>query len=129
MPMFAAEGPDHTFQRLLSGGRFMIQRSASTGKAVFPPRVMAPGSGETDLEWVEASGRGVIHSFTIVSQRPPRSDYNLCLIDLEEGPRLMSRVLDIPNDQVAIGLAVEAVIADSGEEAVLMFRPAYGASA
>lgn len=51
-------GPIAEFWSFLRDGKFMIQRSRSTGKHVFYPRVMIPASSETDLEWVEASGRG-----------------------------------------------------------------------
>jgi uncharacterized OB-fold protein len=117
------EGPDAAFRRFLAEGRFMIQRSAAAKATVFPPRVMAPGSGETDLEWIPASGRGVVHSFTVVGQKPPAEDYNICLIDLEEGPRLMSRVVGLGAEALAIGLKVEALVDPQGEEPVLLFRP------
>jgi uncharacterized OB-fold protein len=107
----------------------MIQRSVVTAKAIFPPRVMAPGSGETELEWVQASGRGVVQSFTVVPQRPPQADYNICLIDLEEGPRLMSRLVGVDHQEIAIGLAVEAVIEGEGDDAVLLFRPSNAGGA
>ena len=116
--------PDATFRRHLAEGRFMIQRSTSTGRAVFPPRVMVPGSGEQDLEWTEASGRGVLHSFTVVPQKPPRPNYNICLVDLSEGPRVLGRMIDVADDDIAIGAAVETAIDNSGEAPVLVFRPA-----
>lgn len=117
------EGPDETFRRFLSEGRFMIQRSAATGVAVFPPRIMAPRSGEIDLEWTPASGRGVVHSFTVVAQKPPREDYNICLIDLEEGPRLMSRLIQIDNKEISIGMVVEALIGQEADAPVVLFKP------
>ena len=48
-------GPEADYLAHLRAGRFMIQRSRSTGGRVFYPRVAAPGTGERDLEWVEAS--------------------------------------------------------------------------
>jgi uncharacterized protein len=128
MPMMT-EGPDETFRRFLSLGQFMIQRCVATGAAIFPPRVMAPRSGETDLEWVPAGGRGVVYSFTIVAQKPPRQDYNICLIDLEEGPRLMSRLVEIDNHEISIGMAVQALLVREGDEPVLVFRPLIPAGA
>ena len=50
--------PDADYRRHLSAGRFMLQRSRSSGTFVFYPRVAEPGICATDLEWVEASGRG-----------------------------------------------------------------------
>lgn len=119
----STEGPDETFRRFLSQGRFMIQCSVATGAAIFPPRVVAPRSGETGLEWIPASGRAVVHSFTIVAQKPPREGYNICLVDLEEGPRLMSRLVEVNNSEIYIGMAVEALIIRDGEDPVLVFKP------
>ena len=101
----------------------MIQRSLSTGQWVFPPRVMAPGNDAQDLEWVEASGRGKVHSYTIVSERPPSPGYNICLVDIEEGPRVMTRLVDVLHDAITIDMPVEAAIDVSGDAPVLTFRP------
>jgi len=83
--------PEQQYLAYLAQGRFMIQRSRATGEHVFYPRVAAPRSGDRDLEWVAASGRGMVHATTVVRARPPRSSYNVVLIDLAEGARLMSR--------------------------------------
>jgi uncharacterized OB-fold protein len=102
----------------------MIQRSRSTGDHVFYPRVMAPRSGIEDLEWVAASGRGTVHAVTVVRKKEPADSYNVVLVDLEEGPRLMSRVDGIAADGVSIGLAVEARIIEEEGKPLLVFVPA-----
>ena len=84
--------PDTEYAAFLAEGRFMIQRSKSSGRHVFPPRVAEPGTGVRDLEWVEASGTGTIYSITEISQRPPTPNTNVVLVDLDEGPRIISRV-------------------------------------
>jgi uncharacterized OB-fold protein len=117
-------GPEQQFFAHLGEGRFMIQRSASTGEYVFFPRVATPGSGARDLEWVAASGRGVVYSTTTVRRRPERGgDYNVVLVDLEEGPRMMSRVVGIPCAEVRIGMAVQARIDTGGDAPVVVFEP------
>ncbi|MGP3791540.1 Zn-ribbon domain-containing OB-fold protein [Pseudomonas sp. B392_1p] len=117
--------PESDYQRFLAEGRFMLQRSRQTGAYVFYPRVAGPGTGSTDLEWVEASGRGVVYSTTVVRQRPPTPNYNVALIDLEEGVRMMSRVEGIAPEEVRIGMAVRAKVAgDDPAAAVLVFEPA-----
>ena len=116
--------PEAEFLRHLAQGQFMLARARSSGLCMHPPRVAAPGSGETDLEWVPASGRGTVHSSTTVRCKPPAHDYNVALIDLEEGPRLMSTVTGIAPGQVRIGLAVHARI-EAGEDGPrLVFEPA-----
>lgn len=113
--------PDAEFRAFLTEGRFMIQRSRSSGAHVFYPRVIAPGTGARDLEWVEASGRGVVYSTTVVRKRPPEPSYNVALIDLAEGPRMMSRVEGIDPAAVIIGSAVQARIIDQDGEPVVVF--------
>jgi uncharacterized OB-fold protein len=115
--------PEQEFLAHLAAGRFMLQRSASTGGYVFYPRVIEPGTGATDLEWVEASGRGVVYACTVVRQRPPAADYNVVLVDLAEGPRLLSRVDGLPSDEVRIGLRVRARIVQEADGPVLVFVP------
>ena len=113
--------PDVEFRAFLTEGRFMIQRSRSTGVHVFYPRAVAPRTGARDLEWVEASGRGVVYSTTVVRKKPPEPSYNVALIDLAEGPRMMSRVEGVDPAAVVIGAAVMARIMDQDGEAVVVF--------
>lgn len=116
-------GPTAAYFAHLEAGRFMIQRSASTGEWVFYPRMMAPRTGATDLEWAAPSGRGVVYSTTTARKRPPESDVNLAVIELEEGPRLMSRVEGIPAADVKIGMTVLARIVDGIDGKIVVFVP------
>lgn len=113
--------PDAEFRAFLAEGRFMIQRSKSSGAHVFYPRAVAPGTGARDLEWVQACGRGVVYSTTVVRKKPPEPSYNVALIDLAEGPRMMSRVEGPDPAAVAIGMAVQARIIDQDGEPVVIF--------
>ncbi|WP_170334778.1 Zn-ribbon domain-containing OB-fold protein [Ruegeria arenilitoris] len=123
---------DATFRAGLAAGKFLIQRSTKTGEYVFYPRALSPTTGADDLEWVEASGRGTVYASTII-RRPAKfgGDINNVLIDLDEGPRMFSRIIDVDNEAVEIGMKVQAVVmtpdfgpnAKSGEPAVF-FRPA-----
>ena len=114
-------GPWQEWRAFLEQGRFMLQRSVSSGEHVFYPRVAAPGSGAQDLEWVEASGAGVVYATTIVRKKPPEPSYSVVLVDLAEGPRLMSEVVGIPPEEVTIGMSVTARIDGEGSEARLVF--------
>ncbi len=109
-------GPEARFKAFLGEGRFMLQRSRSTGQYVFYPRVAVPGSGETDLEWTAASGDGTVYAIT--TNRTREGSYNVALVDLAEGPRMMSRVEGV--ETVPIGTRVKARIASiDGEPAVV----------
>lgn len=119
----ADTGPDEQFRAFLREGRFMLQRVAGEGRYVFYPRTAAPGDGAT-LEWVEASGKGRVYSTTVVRKKPPEPNYNVALIDLAEGPRMMSRVEGLSPEDVKIGMDVRAKIVTSGEEPFIVFEPA-----
>jgi uncharacterized protein len=115
-------GPEAQWRQALQEGRFMLQRARASGACFFPPRGAEPGTGDTDWEWVEASGEGAIYSVTVIHPRPPQAPYNVVLVDLAEGPRMMSRVAgDAP---VRIGMSVRARIDSSGREPVILFDPA-----
>lgn len=101
----------------------MIQKSRSMGYHVYYPRVAVPGSGEADLEWVEASGEGVVYSTTIVRNKPPVPDYNIALVDLAEGPRMMTRIVDIAPDDVRIGMRVRARVETIDDAPAVVFAP------
>ena len=116
--------PDLEFRGFLEEGRFMLQRSRQTGRHIFYPRVAEPVTGCTDLEWVEASGRGQVYSTTVVRQKPPAADYNVALIDLEEGVRMMSRVEGVAPAEVAIGMVVKARISATDDGPLVVFDPA-----
>lgn len=115
--------PDLEFSQFLREGRFMIQRSASSGAHVFYPRVAAPGSGARDLQWVPASGQGTVYATTVVRPKPPQAPYNVVLVDLDEGPRMMSRVETIAPDAVRIGMRVKARIAGGEQAPCVVFDP------
>ena len=114
-------GPEAEFQQYLAEGRFMLQRSVSTGRHVFYPRPFIPTTGEDDLEWVEASGAGTVYSTTVNRRSPEKGGtFNVALIDLDEGVRMLSRVVGMPAEEVQIGMRVKARIEElNGAPAVV----------
>ena len=103
----AASACDQRYFGALAEGRFEI------------PRVCCPHCGSQDLEWAAPSGNGTVYTVTIV--RRAEGDYTVVLVDLEEGPRLMSRVVDMPVEQVRIGLPVRARIDAMADGPLLVF--------
>lgn len=112
-------GPEQQYKNYLAEGRFMIQRSKSTGQFTFYPRLLIPETGETDLEWVEASGLGTIYSITVNRRRS--GDHNIALVELDEGVRMMSTIVDV--DTAAIGTRVKAKVATLNGEDAVVFEP------
>ena len=119
--MSPPSGPEKQYLDKLAAGRFEIQRCCGCAKYVFYPRVLCPHCGSDRLAWFVPTGRGTVYSTTIVRRKPADGgDYNVCLVDLAEGPRMLSRVAGIPPDQVRIGMAVQARVADG----LVEFTPA-----
>ena len=116
-------GPEAYWRAQLAAGKIMLQRAKASGHIFFPPRMAEPGTGDVDLEWIDASGLGTIYSVTIVNQKPPTPPYNVVLVDLDEGARLMSRVDRIDPAEIRIGMRVEARIVEEGGVPLLVFIP------
>ena len=128
-------GPEGQFWAHLRDGRLMIQRSRSTGKFVFYPRLIAPGSGADDLEFVEVSGAGTVYSTTTIRRPARHGDHNVCVVDLDEGVRMLSRLVDCAPEEIRIGMRVQAAIeaVDFGtyansEQPIVLFRLAGAAA-
>ncbi len=92
-------------------------------KYFFYPRMLCPHCHSTKVETVRVSGRGTIYTYTIVRRHPnpafnARVPYAIALIDLAEGPRMLSAVRAAP-EQVKIGATVEVVFEPLSEEVTL----------
>lgn len=106
----------------------LLQRCDACGVSVWYPRSHCPDCGGGALTWREASGRGRIYSFTIVRRGQGRyrdaAPYVLAYVELDEGVRMLTNVVDCDPDGLRIGQAVEVVFHDTGEGVALpRFRP------
>jgi uncharacterized protein len=97
--------PVEVYQRYLESGRLGFQRCAVCGAAVFYPRVICPFCGSADLAWETSSGLGVVYATTAVHRRDA-DPYNVVLVDLKEGFRMMSRVEGVQPEEVDVGTRV-----------------------
>ena len=100
-----ATSPLAAWLERLEKDKLAYQFSPSTNQVVFYPRVIAPGSGAADLEWRISAGLGTVYATTVVHPQDGAA-YNVALIDMDEGFRLMSRVEDVPPAAVRIGQRV-----------------------
>lgn len=85
-------------------GRLMIKRCPSCGQAHFYPRPHCPFCGATRTDWEASSGRGHIYSFTI-NRGAPRP-MAVAIVELDEGPRLSTAILNADVHALAIGSEV-----------------------
>ena len=97
--------PLATYQEYLKQGVLAYQFCPDDGTAIFYPRIVSPVSGSTNLEWRISKGLGAVHAVTTVHRRDGEP-YNVSIIELDEGYRMMSRVEDIPPQEVKIGMRV-----------------------
>ena len=122
------QGAEASYHEYLAKGEFRIQRCNACSSHVFYPRVLCPHCGSSDMSWATPSGKGSVYSTTVMRRKPDAGgDYNVCLVQLDEGPRLMSRVEGIAPKDVKIGMPVKARIAGGGEEGHFIVFDAVGA--
>ncbi len=121
----APASPNGTYLEYLAKGELGYQFSADANAAVFYPRVICPFTGSDNLEWRVSKGMGTVHATTVVY--PQKGEpYNVALIDIDEGFRMMSRVEDIAPLDVRIGLRVKVRVhtAEGDEPPYPVFTPA-----
>jgi uncharacterized OB-fold protein len=101
-------------------GRLELQRCDACGKVWFYPRPACIACGAERYRWFAASGRGRVHSHSVVHRAPSpafreRVPYVVALIDLDEGPRMMANIVGDDALRIAVGDAVELAFEDRGE--------------
>lgn len=109
--------------------KLLFPKCRPCNKPFFFPDKFCPTCLSEDIEWITASGKGTIHTFSVVRRAPSgafaeNAPYVVAIIDLAEGPRMMSNVIGISSDDVRVGMPVEVVFEDITEEITLpKFRP------
>lgn len=125
-PLFEGPGPDAIYRDHLANGEFRIQKCNDCGKHNFYPRVLCPHCGSAAHDWVKASGKGEVYSTTAVRKRD--GNHNVALVNLEEGPRMMTRIDGIEATEVRIGTPVKARIVDEDDTRFVVFDVIEGAA-
>lgn len=115
-------GPQARYFAALAKGRFEIQRCAACARHQFYPRALCVHCGGQDLAWESPSGEGVVYSFSIVRRKPEAGgDYNVALVDLAEGVRMMACVEGVALQALRIGMPVRARVAAGEDGARVVF--------
>ena len=107
--------------------RLVNQRCPRDG-FFFYPRSRCPACLGDDWSWETMSGRGVVHAFTVdrIGHDPAqrsRLPLVVAVIELEEGPRMTSNVVECSPEEVRVGMAVEVIFEDLERETLILFRP------
>ena len=111
-------------------GRFLVKHCNSCGRDHFYPRPFCPKCWSDDVAWKEASGRATLYTYSVVHQNdlPPfneRAPYVAAVVELEEGPRVMTNIEGIPFEQLRVGMPVVVDFKPLNEEiTIAIFRAA-----
>jgi uncharacterized OB-fold protein len=110
-------------------GRLVLPRCDACGHVIWYPRLFCPSCGSQSVSWIDASGRGVVYSYTVTRRGQgayrEAAPYVLAYVELDEGPRVLTNVVGCDPSSVTVGMAVTAVFdqSESGP-ALLRFAPA-----
>ena len=132
-PRFDLPNPDlesQPFWDAAKDGKLLIQRCTACGEAIFYPRPFCPDCWSDQVEWIEASGKATLYTWSVVHRNdlppfPERVPYVAAVVDLEEGPRMLTNVVECPFEELAVGMPLEVTFTDISERFTLpVFRPA-----
>ena len=103
-------------------GRFVVRKCTACNQVHWYPRALCPFCFSDKLDWVPASGRGSIYSFSVMKRA--ETPYAIAYVTLEEGPTMMTNIVDCDFDSIRIGQKVELAIRERGDGLPLhMFKP------
>jgi uncharacterized OB-fold protein len=115
-------GETRAFWEAAKEGRFVTRRCNDCGQFHWYPRTFCPFCFSAATEWQQLSGKGIIYSYSVMRRAPEQ--YAVAFVTLEEGPTMLTNLVDCDFDRLAIGQAVQVVFrsAEDGTP-VPMFRP------
>lgn len=116
-------GPQGMFKKFLRDvGKLHLQCCDACDLFFFPPRVLCPHCGGSEVKWCRVSGDGTVYASTTVrSSGSGEPDHNVAVIELDEGPRIMSTVQGASSADPLIGSRVSADISREGGNFLLVF--------
>ena len=104
-------------------GKLLVKTCKACGKLHYYPRTICPHCLSSDTDWVEASGKGTIYTYSVM--RRTETPYVIAYVTLEEGVTMLSNIVECDVDGVAVGQTVEVVFRDTeGGHSLPVFRPA-----
>jgi len=131
-PRPAPTGDHETYWDWLRGGELRLQRCSSCGHWRFHPRPRCPKCRSAEHTWQQVSGQARVASWTVC--HPPvlpafadRAPYNAIVVELAEGPFMVSNLLGVANEDLEVGMPVELELVKIDDELTLpQWRPTRG---
>ena len=115
-------------------GELRLQRCDDCSHVYFPPRPFCPRCASRSVTWFAASGKGTLHSYVINHRPAPGFEadapYAIAVVELEEGPRMMTNLVDVEQtpEALALDMPVEVSFERATDDITLpKFRPSGGA--
>jgi len=111
------------FWAACNDGKLMLPRCKDTGKFFWYPRKISPFTLSGNVEWVAASGKGTIYTYSVMRRTDP--NFAIAYVRLDEGVTVMTNLVDCDFDKLAVGQKVELAwrAAEDGQK-VPVFKPA-----
>lgn len=125
--------PDESLAVFFAGarqGHLMVQRCGQCRAFLAPGSALCSECLGESLEWVEASGKGTLFTFAVVHQPyhpgfAKETPYNIAVVELDEGPRLNTNIVGVPNEKLRVGMRLVATFERLAEDVYIpKFRPA-----
>lgn len=109
----------------LAQGELRLQRCNACAHAIFYPRALCPHCFSEQLSWFVATGKGTIYSYTVAHQAfgmfAEETPFIVALVELEEGARMMTRIVGAPRERVTVGAPVQVTFEAVGEDMTLPY--------
>ena len=123
-PLPVLEGTTGEFYQYCKDHELRFQRCTACGTWRQVPRDMCAQCGSWEWEWVKSSGRGKLYTWTVVTfpMHPAFEDevpYAVALIEMEEGPRIVSRIVDVAPEDLHMDMPLEVIFEEVTDEVTL----------
>ena len=121
-----------TFWTKAAEGVLVVPKCKECARTFWHPRPRCPHCGSERIDWIRGTGEGTVHTFTVVRQSSDpyfktRLPYAVAMIDLDEGVRIMTNIVDTPLDTLRIGMRVEVLFEEAGAGMTIpLFRARRG---
>lgn len=112
-PFVAAAPENLPFWQAAEEGRLLGKQCSDCGRHHWYPRAICPFCGSARTAWVPLSGRGRIHAFSTLRRASP--PYTVAYVELAEGPRMLTNLVDMAEAEMHIGAPVKVVFRRTAE--------------
>ncbi|MBI5911728.1 MAG: Zn-ribbon domain-containing OB-fold protein [Betaproteobacteria bacterium] len=116
------------FWEACNRGELLLQKCDGCGHVFYYPRQMCPQCGKREPGWITSTGRGIVYSYSHIAvsfygaQWESQIPYTVILVDLDEGPRMLSRLIGDDRERAKIGDRLEVNFVEVGKQKLPFFR-------